>query len=98
MANTRPSVNKRRKEASRREKKAAKAEKRAQRTADKSSRGPGLSGGDDPDIAGIVPGPQPLPWAEFADIEPLEDEEQDEEQGDGESKGEEKSEEKVSSS
>lgn len=86
MANTRPSVNKRRKEANRREKKAYKAEKRAQRTADKSSKGPSLSGADDPDIAGIVPGPQPLPWAEFADIEPEEDEEQDEEQVEGEEK------------
>ena len=90
MANTRPSVNKRRKEANRREKKAAKAEKRAQRTAEKSSKGPSLSGDEDPDIAGIVPGPQPLPWAEFADIEPEEDEEQAEEQKEDEEKGEEK--------
>ena len=86
MANTRPSVNKRRKEANRREKKAAKAEKRAQRTADKSSKGPALSGEEDPDIAGIVPGPQPLPWAEFADIEPEDDDEQAEEQEEGEEK------------
>jgi hypothetical protein len=86
VANTRPSVNKRRKEASRREKKAAKAEKRAQRTADKSSKGSVLSGEEDPDIAGIVPGPQPLPWAEFADIEPEEDDEQAEEQEEGEEK------------
>jgi hypothetical protein len=76
VANTRPSVNKRRKEANRREKKAAKAEKRAARSADKGPRlrGPGE---DDPDIAGIVPGPQPLPWAEFADIEPEEEESDD---------------------
>ncbi len=81
MANTRPSVNKRRKEASRREKKAAKAEKRAQRTADKAARPQTAAGPEDPDIAGIVPGPQPLPWAEFANIE---DDEQAEEQEDGE--------------
>ena len=80
MANTRPSVNKRRKEANRREKKAAKAEKRAQRNAEKAAKGPAAVGEDDPDIAGIVPGPQPLPWSEFADIEPLEDEEEAEEQ------------------
>jgi hypothetical protein len=23
---------------------------------------PGLAGGEDPDIAGIIPGPQPRPW------------------------------------
>ena len=81
MANTRPSVNKRRKEANRREKKAAKAEKRAARTAEKAARVKVSGGDEDPDIAGIVPGPQPLPWAEFADIEP-EEEEQAEEQED----------------
>ena len=80
MANTRPSVNKRRKEANRREKKAAKAEKRAARTADKSPKLEVAPGEDDPDIAGIVPGPQPLPWAEFADIEPEEEEEESDEQ------------------
>ncbi len=85
MANTRPSVNKRRKEANRREKKAAKAEKRAARTADKAAKVTVTPGEDDPDIAGIVPGPQPLPWAEFADIEP-EEEEQAEEQEEGEEK------------
>ena len=85
MANTRPSVNKRRKEANRREKKAAKAEKRAARTAEKAARTPGPSGNEDPDIAGIVPGPQPLPWAEFAGIEPeAEKEEEEGEQEDGE--------------
>ena len=85
MANTRPSVNKRRKEANRREKKAAKAEKRAARTADKAAKVTVTPGIDDPDIAGIVPGPQPLPWAEFANIEP-EEEEQAEEQEEGEEK------------
>jgi len=81
VANTRPSVNKRRKEASRREKKAAKAEKRAARSADKATKAPGPSGDEDPDIAGIVPGPQPLPWAEFADIEPEEEESEEQEDG-----------------
>ena len=81
MANTRPSVNKRRKEANRREKKAAKAEKRAARSADKAAKVPGPSGDEDPDIAGIVPGPQPLPWAEFADIEPEDEESEEQEEG-----------------
>jgi hypothetical protein len=83
VANTRPSVNKRRKEANRREKKAAKAEKRAQRSAEKAARGHTASGDEDPDIAGIVPGPQPLPWSEFAGIEP-EPEEEEEEKEDSE--------------
>jgi hypothetical protein len=83
VANTRPSVNKRRKEANRREKKAAKAEKRAARTADKNPKGRVAPGEDDPDIAGIVPGPQPLPWAEFADIEPEEEESDEQEETEG---------------
>ena len=58
---TRPSVNKRLREAQKKERQAAKAERRAQRAEEKKSRGP-ASGSDDPDIAGIVPGPQPLPW------------------------------------
>jgi hypothetical protein len=79
VANTRPSVNKRRKEANRREKKAAKAEKRAARTAEKAAKVQVAPGDEDPDIAGIVPGPQPLPWAEFAGIEPEEQSEEQEE-------------------
>jgi hypothetical protein len=60
--NTRPSVNKRLREANKKEKQAAKAERRAQRAEEKKTR-PGAGGiADDPDIAGIVPGPQPLPW------------------------------------
>ena len=59
---TRPSVNKRLREADKKEKQAAKAERRAQR-AEERSRSPEKAS-DDPDIAGIVPGPQPLPWDE----------------------------------
>jgi hypothetical protein len=84
VANTRPSVNKRRKEANRREKKAAKAEKRAQRSAEKAAKTPVVTGDEDPDIAGIVPGPQPLPWAEFTDIEPEEEEQAEDQQEEGE--------------
>jgi hypothetical protein len=40
---------------------------------------PGPSGDEDPDIAGIVPGPQALPWAEFAGIEPEPEKDEDEE-------------------
>ena len=59
--NTRPSVNKRLREANKKEKQAAKAERRAQRAEEKKGRSTtGVA--DDPDLAGIVPGPQPLPW------------------------------------
>jgi len=60
---TRPSVNKRLREAQKKEKQAAKAERRAQRAEEKKQRGPAADG-EDPDIAGIVPGPQPLPWGD----------------------------------
>jgi hypothetical protein len=56
-------VNKRLREAQKKEKQAAKAERRAQRAEEKKQRGR-ASEGEDPDIAGIVPGPQPLPWGD----------------------------------
>jgi hypothetical protein len=57
MAN--PSMQKRQKERERQEHQRAKAEKRKQRKEEKGTRVPG-EGGEDPDIAGIVPGPQPV--------------------------------------
>jgi hypothetical protein len=62
--NTRPSVNKRLREASKKEKQAAKAERRALRAEQKKQRSTVPSSSEDPDIAGIVPGPQPLPWSD----------------------------------
>jgi hypothetical protein len=59
---TRPSVNKRLREASKKEKQAAKAERRAQRSEEKKQHRSTGTAAEDPDIAGIVPGPQPLPW------------------------------------
>ncbi len=53
-----PSVQKRQKERARQERAREKAEKRKQRRDDKAVR-PGGADGVDPDIAGIVPGPQP---------------------------------------
>jgi hypothetical protein len=58
---SRPSAAKRQKERARQEKQKEKAERRAQRLADKGKRPEGDAAGEDPDIAGIVPGPQPLP-------------------------------------
>jgi hypothetical protein len=36
---------------------------------------PGQPGGEDPDIAGIVPGPQPNPWLDDVEEQPAEEEE-----------------------
>jgi hypothetical protein len=52
---------KRQKERARQEKQRLKAEKRVQRKEEKEA-SPGESLGVDPDIAGIVPGPQPSAW------------------------------------
>jgi hypothetical protein len=53
-----PSINKRQKERDRQEHQRAKAELRRQRRDAKNSKIPTVPG-EDPDIAGIVPGPQP---------------------------------------
>ena len=55
-----PSVNKRQKERNRQDKQKEKEAKRMQRKQDKVVRGPGVDG-EDPDLAGMVAGPQPLP-------------------------------------
>jgi hypothetical protein len=53
-----PSVNKRQKERNRQDRQREKEAKRAQRKRERAERGPATPGVD-PDIAGIVPGPQP---------------------------------------
>jgi hypothetical protein len=53
------SLNKRLKEKARQEKHQDKAEKREKRKIERSQRTP-TAPGEDPDIAGIVPGPQPI--------------------------------------
>lgn len=68
MANrTRPTLEKRAKERARQEKRKQKDERRATVKATKplNSRG---EGEEDPDIAGIVPGPQPLPWGDEEEL------------------------------
>jgi hypothetical protein len=50
---------KRQKEKERQERQRMKSEKRAERKKEKSERGPRVEGAEDPDIAGIIPGPQP---------------------------------------
>ncbi|MGE5245119.1 MAG: hypothetical protein ACM3SQ_12895 [Betaproteobacteria bacterium] len=63
MQKSRPTQHKRARERARQEKQQQKAERRReakQRRADQ----PVRQGDGDPDIAGIVPGPQPPPWDE----------------------------------
>ena len=55
----RPTFAKRQKEQARAEKAKRKEEKKAERQADKGER-PSSGAGEDPDIAHIVPGPQPI--------------------------------------
>ena len=64
MANrTRPTLEKRAKERARQEKRKLKDERRATAKAQRGN-GPKRVGEEDPDIAGIVPGPQPSPWGD----------------------------------
>ena len=61
MKKTRPSFKKRQKEMGRVQKQ---MDKQAQRKArgEQKANAPAKSGDEDPDLAGIRPGPQPLPW------------------------------------
>ncbi len=56
--NGRPSINKRNREQARRERQQDKETRRQQRAEEKRNRQP-TADGEDPDLAGIVPGPQP---------------------------------------
>jgi hypothetical protein len=60
---TRPTLEKRAKERARQEKRKHKDERRAAAKADRAM-SPRREGDEDPDIAGITPGPQPSPWGE----------------------------------
>jgi hypothetical protein len=65
MANrSRPSQQKRHKERARQEKQKMKAERRQEAKLMRANSGPRQPGDVDPDIAGIVPGPQPSPWGD----------------------------------
>jgi hypothetical protein len=60
---SRPTQNKRARERARQEKQQQKAARRL----DKARRAekPAATDGEDPDIAGIIPGPQPSPWEDL---------------------------------
>lgn len=57
----RTTFEKRRKEMLRKERKQDKAERREQRKVEKAERDAAIENGEDPDLAGIVPGPQAPP-------------------------------------
>lgn len=63
---SRPTQNKRARERAKQEKQQQKAARRFEANARKLTRGTSV-GGEDPDIAGIVPGPQPSPWGAIDD-------------------------------
>ena len=63
MQRSRPTQNKRARERARQEKQQNKAARRLEAKAKKTSADPAAPG-EDPDIAGIVPGPQPSPWGD----------------------------------
>jgi len=73
MANrSRPSQQKRHKERARQEKQKMKFERRQEAKVSRSNTGPRQPGDIDPDIAGIVPGPQPPREDEMVDDDNLE--------------------------
>lgn len=55
-----PRSGKRAKELARKEKQQQKDTKREERKKEKADKPAGAIGGEDPDIAGIIPGPQPI--------------------------------------
>ena len=65
MTKAKVSQQKRSRERAKQEKRQQKAERRSQPTV-KLKR---LPGEEDPDLAGIVPGPQPSPWGEEEEVE-----------------------------
>jgi hypothetical protein len=69
---TRPTLEKRAKERARQEKRKQKEERRQVAKLQKGGT-PRQAGDEDPDIAGIVPGPQPSPWGDEGEEEEQED-------------------------
>jgi hypothetical protein len=63
----RPSIEKRMREQQRQQRQREKEQRRAERKRERESRPAGDSTGGDPDLEGIVPGPQPQPWMDDSD-------------------------------
>ena len=68
MHKSRPTQNKRARERARQEKQQQKAARRLEAKAHRANT-PDSPAGVDPDIAGIVPGPQPNPWGDETEID-----------------------------
>ena len=73
MQKSRPTQNKRARERAKQEKAQQKAARRVESQQRKANQGPRAEGDEDPDIAGIVPGPQANPWGD-EEIEEKEEE------------------------
>jgi hypothetical protein len=72
MQKSRPTQNKRARERAKQLKQQEKIARR-QEMKERRATNPRQAGDEDPDIAGIVPGPQPSPWGdEFDDLETAE--------------------------
>ena len=80
MAKSRPTIMKRQRELARQEKRRDKAARRSMPNQDNAAERPDGADDDyDPDIAHIVPGPQPVPWADEFEDEEEEEKEKEEE-------------------
>lgn len=75
LQKSRPTQNKRARERARQEKAQQKAARRLEAKSRKALE-PNAAPGEDPDIAGIVPGPQPSPWGDELDVEVEADDEE----------------------
>ena len=67
MQKSRPTQNKRARERAKQEKQQQKAARRLESQQKKANQTPRGPGEEDPDIAGIVPGPQASPWGDDED-------------------------------
>lgn len=77
MQKSRPTQNKRARERARQEKR---QQKEARRLENRGRRvDPTGAAGEDPDIAGIVPGPQPSPWGDEDEADVAAEDEEDDE-------------------
>ena len=72
MNKSRPTQNKRQRERALQDKRKATAERRLASKARRAAEGPRPQGGEDPDIAGIRPGPQPSPYGDLFNDEETE--------------------------
>jgi hypothetical protein len=70
LQKSRPTQSKRARERAKQEKQQQKAARRLESQQRKASQASRATGGEDPDVAGIVPGPQPSPWGDDEDSEP----------------------------